>query len=107
MLRSIVQAATTVTALGFLGHTSHRLSSSPPYSSSFVTACAGKPAAAAAAPDSQPPFVAHSTLYADALRALHGCDVGRGGRVIVVGDVHGCCDELRDLLAEVNWQQGR
>lgn len=106
MLRSIVQAATTVTALGFLGHTRHRFSSSPSYSSGFVAACAGKPAAAATS-ELQPPFVAHTTLSADALRALHGCDIGRGGRVIVVGDVHGCCDELRDLLAEVKWQHRR
>jgi len=27
-----------------------------------------------------------------------------GGRVILVGDVHGCMDELRDLLDHVRWQ---
>ena len=104
MLRSIVHAATTVTALGFLGHTRYRFSSSSPQSAAFAApACADNPTN----PEPEPPFVAHTTLSADALRAMYGCDLAHGGRVIVVGDVHGCCDELRDLLAEVKWQQGR
>ena len=28
------------------------------------------------------------------------------GRVIMVGDVHGCCDELRMLLRQCNFLQG-
>ncbi|KAK9833235.1 hypothetical protein WJX74_011121 [Apatococcus lobatus] len=28
------------------------------------------------------------------------------GRIIMVGDVHGCCDELRTLLRQCNFQQG-
>ena len=30
----------------------------------------------------------------------------RNGRVIMVGDVHGCCDELRALLHQCNFRQG-
>eukprot|EP01127_Copromyxa_protea_P021553 TRINITY_DN7449_c0_g1_i1.p1 TRINITY_DN7449_c0_g1~~TRINITY_DN7449_c0_g1_i1.p1 ORF type:complete len:252 (+),score=49.91 TRINITY_DN7449_c0_g1_i1:56-811(+) len=31
--------------------------------------------------------------------------IGEGGRVIIVGDVHGCLDELQELLKECNFQK--
>ena len=95
MIRLTRLAGATATALAF-SSPSHRGAHVP---SRSAVSCA-------AAPPTRPPIV-HATLSAATLRAKYGCDLERGGRVIVVGDVHGCCDELQDLLTEVDWQQGR
>ena len=104
MLRAFVHAATTATAVALIGSPRHRCFVASPHRAAAVAACAAEPHLNGTLPS---PFVAHSTLSARELRYLHGCDVANGGRVIVVGDVHGCCDELQDLLTEVDWQPGR
>ena len=52
------------------------------------------------------PSFHHQTYTNDQLKGL-GWDADAGGRIILVGDVHGCADELVDLLIEVEWKKGR
>ena len=37
---------------------------------------------------------------------LDEASIGRQGRLIVIGDVHGCVVELRELLAKVGFSKG-
>jgi hypothetical protein len=48
----------------------------------------------------------HVSLTHDRLKELHNCDLDNGGRIILVGDVHGCADELDLLLKHVGFRKG-
>lgn len=49
---------------------------------------------------------AAGALAATRMRAAHHRALSQGPRVIVVGDVHGCVDELRALLGKCAFRQG-
>ena len=44
------------------------------------------------------------TIHAKLLTSAE--DRNKTQRVVIVGDVHGCLDELRELLQKVNYTQG-
>ncbi len=44
-------------------------------------------------------------LPAELHAEVSGAELG-DGRIIVIGDVHGCLDELKDMLDEVDYQEG-
>mmetsp|Transcript_75479 Transcript_75479/g.151731 ORF Transcript_75479/g.151731 Transcript_75479/m.151731 type:complete len:345 (+) Transcript_75479:75-1109(+) len=48
----------------------------------------------------------HMTLTLEHLKHEYNCDMENGGRIILVGDVHGCADELSLLLDKIGFRSG-